>query len=76
MVCGFQVKVWESYRTSRSFGYGHGSITELTEVSYGYGSVNRTHRRFEYCGKGTQKLQEVPDTGIIVLQNVLNIGYG
>ena len=35
-VCGFRVKVWESYRTSRSFGYGHGSVTELTEVPAGY----------------------------------------
>ena len=24
---GFRVRVWESYRTSRSFGYGHESLT-------------------------------------------------
>ena len=29
-VCGFRVRVWESYRTSRSFGYGYGCVTELT----------------------------------------------
>ena len=26
-ICGFQVRVWESYRTSRSFGYGYESVT-------------------------------------------------
>ena len=31
-VCGFRVRVWESYGTPRSFGYGYGSLTEPTEV--------------------------------------------
>ena len=35
-VCGFRVRVWESYRASRSFGCGYGSVTELTEVPGGY----------------------------------------
>ena len=35
-VCGFRVRVWESYKTSRSFGYGYGCVTELTEVPGGY----------------------------------------
>ena len=35
-VCGFQARVWGSYGTSRSFGYGYGSVTELTKVPGGY----------------------------------------
>ena len=31
-VCGFRVRVWESYRTSRSFGHGYESVPELPEV--------------------------------------------
>ena len=30
-VCGFRVRVWESYRTYRSAGTGDGSVTEHTE---------------------------------------------
>ena len=47
-VCGFRVRVWESYRTSRSFGYGYGSLTELTEVP---GIVVRTHRTCRSSGQ-------------------------
>ena len=42
-VCGFRVRVWESCRTSTSFRYGYGSVTELTEVpgiNYGTGVQN------------------------------------
>ena len=28
----FRVRVWGSYRTYRSSGYGYGSVTDLTEV--------------------------------------------
>ena len=31
-ICGCRVRVWKSYRTSRSFGYRYGCVTELTEV--------------------------------------------
>ena len=31
-VCRFRVRVWESCRTSRSFGYGYASVRELTQV--------------------------------------------
>ena len=31
-VSGFRVRVWESHRTSRSFGYGYECPAELTEV--------------------------------------------
>ena len=34
-VCAFRVRVWESYRTYRSFGYGYRSVAELTEVPRG-----------------------------------------
>ena len=43
-VCRFQARVWEFYRTSRSFGYGHGSVTELTEVPGIVALAYRTHR--------------------------------
>ena len=43
-VCGFRVRVWESYRTSRSFGYGYGSVTEHTEVPGIVARAYRTHR--------------------------------
>ena len=31
-VCAFRVRVWGSYRTSRSFEYGYGSVTELKDI--------------------------------------------
>ena len=30
-VCGFRAGVWESYRISRSFGYGYGTVTENSQ---------------------------------------------
>ena len=79
-VCGFRVRVWESYRTSRSFGNGYGSVTELTEVPGIVARAYRTHRssgRVQnmlypypgYCGTGCTELTEVPGTGMNVLQN-------
>ena len=47
-VCGFRVRVWESYRTTRSFGYGHGFVTELTEVP---GVVARAYRTYRSSGQ-------------------------
>ena len=44
VVCGFRVKVWESSRISRSFGYGYGSVTELTEVPGIVARAYKTHR--------------------------------
>ena len=79
-VCGFRVRVWEFYRTSSSFGYGCGSVTELTEVSGIVARACRTHRscgRVQkvpypypgYCGTGSTELTEVPGTGMRVLHN-------
>ena len=45
-VCAFRVRVWESYRTSRSFGYGYGSVTELTQVPGIVARSCSTHRIF------------------------------
>ena len=78
--CGFQVRVWGSYRTSRSFGYGYGSVTELPEVPGIVAQAYRTNRscgRVQnvvypypgYCGAGLTELTEVPGTGVKVLQN-------
>ena len=79
-VCGFRVRVRESYRTSRSFGYGYGSVTEFTEVP---GIVARAYITHRSCGRvqkmlypypghsdtGRTELIEVPGTGMNVLQN-------
>ena len=79
-VCGFRVRVWESYRTSRSFEYGYGSVTELTEVPGIVARGYMTHRSSDraqnmrypypgYCGTGRTELTEVPGTGTKVLHN-------
>ena len=70
-VCRFRVRVWECYGTSRSFGYGHGSVTELTEVP---GIVARAYRAHKSSGRirtalyatGTE-LPVVPGTGMNVV---------
>ena len=78
-VCGW-VRVWESYRSSRYFGYGYGSVTEFTEVPSIVAWAYRTHRRSGRvqkimcpypgnCGTGRTELTEVPGTGMNVLQN-------
>ena len=70
-VCGFRVWVWESYRTYRSFGYGYGSVTELTEGPGSAARSYRTHRSSRwvqkmlypyhgYCGTGRTEFTEVP----------------
>ena len=43
-VCGLQVWVWGSYRTFRSFGYWHESVTEFPEVPGIVAQAYRTHR--------------------------------
>ena len=79
-ICVFRVRVWGSYRTSRSFGYGYGSVTELPEVLGIVAQAYRTHRTSGrvknimypypgYCGTGLAELTEVPGTGMKVLQN-------
>ena len=76
---GFGVRVY--YRSSRSLGYGYGSVTELTEVPGGY---KKCYPHSGYCGTGRTKLTElfgygyecptglieVPRTGMKVLQNL------
>ena len=44
-VCGFRVRVWESYRNSRSFGYGYERVTE---------------QKFGVLWHGRKELTEVP----------------
>ena len=79
-VCGLRVRVWESYRASRSFGYGYESVTELPVVP---GIVTRAYRTHtssgrvrkllhpypRYCGTGCTELAEVPGMGMNALQN-------
>ena len=77
---GFRVREWESYRTSRSFGYGYGSVTELTEIPGIVAQTYRTRRRSGrvqkmlypypgYCGTARTELTEVPGTSMNVQQN-------
>ena len=79
-VCGFRVRVRESCITSRSFGYGYESVTELPEVSGIVARAYRTHRSSGqvrkvlypspgYCGTGCTEVTQVPGTGMNVLQN-------
>ena len=75
------MRVWESYRTSRTFGYGYESVTELPEVP---GIVTRgvqtsqkfrvrvcmSYRTNRSSGSGMKvltELQEVP--GIVARAN-------
>ena len=80
-VCGFRIRVLESCRTSRSLGYGYGSVIELTEVP---GIVVRVYRTQQLragtkavvpvpreCGTGRTELIEIPGTGMNV-QNSQN----
>ena len=55
-VCGFRVKVWEAYRTSRSFGYGYRSVTDVTEVP---GIVERAYKTQKFRA-GTKHAVHVP----------------
>ena len=80
-VCEFRVRVWESYKTSRSFGYGYGSVTELTEVpgivAQGRTELTEVPGGYKICytrtpgivARGVQNSTEVPGKGMNVLQN-------
>ena len=79
-VCGFRVRVWESYRTCRTFGYEYGSVTGLTEVPGIVARRVQNSRKFRAGTKnavpvprvlwqGRTELTEVPGTGMNVLQN-------
>ena len=69
-VWGFRVRVWASHRTSRSFGYGYGSVAELTEAPGIVARAYRTHRSSRYGYERHKELKEVPGTGMKVLQKV------
>ena len=79
-VCEFRVRVWKFYRTSRSFGFEYGSVTELTEVPGIVARSYRIHRssgrvqnvlyRYPgYCGTGRTELTEVLGMGMNVMRN-------
>ena len=66
-VCGFRVvRVWESHRTSRRFGSGYGSVTELTEVP---GIVERACLRNSQKFRAGTKHAESPGIVARVVQN-------
>ena len=80
MDSGYDRKGVEVFGTSRSFGYGHGSVTELRSSGY-FGAVVQNSQKFRagtkkklypypwYCGTGRTQLTEVSGTGMNVLQN-------
>ena len=59
----FRVRVWESYRTSRSFGYRYESVTELLKVPSIVARAYRTYRSSGYKYEFPIELTEVPGTG-------------
>ena len=64
-VCGFRVRVWGSYRTSRSFGYGYESGTELPEVSGIVARAYKTYRSSAYGYECPTEVTEVPGVRVI-----------
>ena len=73
-VCGFRVSAWDSYRTSRSFGYGYGSVTELTEVPCNVARSYRTHR-----SSGRVQKNSAPSPRVLwhgAYRNHRSSGYG
>ena len=60
----FRVRVWGSYRTYRSSGYGYGSVTYIT------------HRSSGYCGTGVQSLQKIRVRVIMSYRTYRSSGYG
>ena len=62
-VCGFRVRVWGFYRTSKSFGYGCESGTELPEVSGIVARAYKTYRSSGYRYECPTEVTEVPCTG-------------
>ena len=82
-VCGFRVRVWKCYRTSRSFRYGYESVTELPEVPGIVALACRTHRRAGAKGAvpiprvlwhGVYRTHRSSGTGTKVLQNLQKSG--
>ena len=80
-VCVFRVRVWKSYRTHSSFGYGYGILTELTDVPGRYTNVVLVPvpaPGYFYKGipvpwilcHGRTELTEVPGTGKNVVQSL------
>ena len=61
--------MWESYRTSRCFGYGNGSVTELTEVPGILARGVHNSRAFRYGHERDTELIKLAGTGMKVIQN-------
>ena len=56
-VCSSRVRVWGSYRISRTFGYGCGSVSELPEVP---GIVAQAYRTSRSSGRVQKHAVPVP----------------
>ena len=79
----FRVRVWGSYRTYKSSGYGYESVAELTEVPGRYKNavpiprvfVARAYRPYRNSGYGYECRTELTEvsgtgTGMSALQNL------
>ena len=77
--CEFRIRVWGSYRTSRSFGTGM-EVLRNSEISGIVAQAYRTSRRSgrvhnvlypypRYCGQGRTEHPQVLCTGMNVVQN-------
>ena len=86
-VCGFRVRVWGSYRTSRSSGYCGTGMQNSQEFLTGtkhdvavprvlWHGLYRTHRRSGYVYESLTENPEIPGTGMKVLQNFRNFRTG
>ena len=76
-VCGFRVRVWESYRTSRvrvwkcyKTSRSSGFVAQAYRTHTSSGRVQNIMYPYPgYCGTDLTELTEVPGTGMKVLQN-------
>ena len=68
----FRVRVWGSYRTYRSSGYGYGSVTEITDVP---GIVARAHRTHTSPGQVQKYSTRTPDIVARAYRTYRSSGY-
>ena len=73
-VGGFRVRVWESCRTPRSFGYGDGGVAEFPEV---LGIAARAYKTHRSSGRGQNVMYPCPGyCGAWSSEHIENSGYG
>ena len=68
-VCGFRVRVWESYRTCEVSGTGMDVLQKSQKFRVLWHGAYRAYRSSGYGYECPTELTEVPGTGVKVLQN-------